>query len=265
MGLMTSSISQLRAMLPSESPVLTAQSFTAFNARVQTYGDTAFVSGSATTTTHYQISDPYAVERQLNQLAQTIQRIRLDALNNRRLQLESEVQSRISRRQQAEYELQFQVTSFFRTHPDLVNQVPLLQTILPWEQKGSTSATLEALAFEAESLLASKSSGRAAGRWYGTLQWKRGQGQSFTEPVRVAVEGESDVVLQAEDQQRNKFFRAEGLITAGGSFAGTVEALSWLRLDGDHAIFAVGNVTPSEMRLHLNDGSGFEGFLTLLR
>jgi hypothetical protein len=172
LGLSTASLFQLRAMMPPPKLVITEHSFTTMSLDTQFVGDSAYTSGTATTTSTFDTHDQNDLNRSMNQLAQNIQLARINSLNSRRYELESEARRRIHTRQMREQELQAAVAGFFQAHPLLEDERSLLVTILPWEQATSYRETLDRVGFEAESVIASRATGRPTGRWYGTFQMR---------------------------------------------------------------------------------------------
>jgi len=189
LGMSTAGLSQLRAMMPPPNLVITERSFTTMSLDTDFVGDSAYTSGTATTTSTLDTHDQNDVYRSMNQLAQNIQLGRINSLNSRRYELENEATLRVRRRQQQQEELHAAVAEFFGAHPLLENERSLLIAILPWEQATSYRETLDRVGFEAESVLAEGASGKLTGRWYGTFQFRiespTGASRLSSSPVRA--------------------------------------------------------------------------------
>ncbi len=163
-------LGQLRSMLPPPDLRITAQSFTSIYLTTNFVADTAYTSGSAYTTTRYDVYDANEISRSLNQIAQGIQLGRMRELNARRAALETEYESRIAYRRLRAREMHDAIAGFFTDHPRLREETRLLETILPWEEADYFRETLARLAFEAERVVADREAGVSTGRWYGTLE-----------------------------------------------------------------------------------------------
>ena len=188
LGISTAGLQSLRASLPPPDPQITARSFTTMNLSTQFYGNTAYTTGTATTTTQYDVTDQNDMARSMNQIAQGIQQGRINALQSRQYEVVAEANRRLSIRREQEAALGNAVRRFYSEHPALRDEAQLLATILPWEQGGSYNETLGRVGFEAESILASRDTKTPFGRWYGVLQVKPAGISPFTIPVRGSIE-----------------------------------------------------------------------------
>ena len=136
------------------------------------FGDTAYTTGTATTTTTYSSYDANPDKQVLERDRSESRRLaRINELNGRRFQLESEARRRVETRRQQEMALASALQNFFAEHPSLRTETELLQTILPWEQRASYRETLERIGFEAETVIAHRSVGADA-RGAGTERFR---------------------------------------------------------------------------------------------
>lgn len=278
LGMSTAGLYQLRAMMPPPKLVITENSFTTISLDTNFVGDSAYTSGTATTTGTFSTSDQNDVNRSMNQLAQNIQLARINKLNSRRYELEAEARLRIERRQRKEEALHAAVAEFFRAHPLLENERSLLVAILPWEQAASYRETLERVGFEAESVLAARATGRPAGRWYGTFQIRTesptGARQPSSYPARAdLVDSGSGTTLDLHFMS-GASAKVMGAVTGDGSLAGHIVLMgkpnpaadSKVLLDTDIA----GTVAQGEIRLTFigldkETSQNIRGILTLSR
>lgn len=188
LGISTAGLQALRAALPPPDMRITARSFTVVSLTTQVHGDTAYTSGTATTTTRYDVTDENQLARDINQVFQGIQQGRIDTLSKRQNELVFEAQRRIAGHRQRQREIRAAIEGFFVAYPALRAEIPLLEAILPWEQRPSDTETLAHIGFEADTVVADRSSGTSAGRWYGTLEATVGGKSVFSSPVRGKIE-----------------------------------------------------------------------------
>lgn len=227
LGIADVGLDNLRRLMPPPTYQITANSFSTVTATGQTIGNTTYVTGTSLTTTRYEVTEASTVDRQLNQLAQSIQRIRISELQKRGVALGNEYQLRvINRRRQAEV-VQERIRIFYATHPALRSETTLLQQVFPWVQEPTQEETLAALAAEAEAIIKDRDAGEVSGRWYGALGYLFSApgvapGVPTTGNVRVDAGLMGDGVVLAVATRFAVELRIEGDVDEGGVFRGAV-------------------------------------------
>ena len=193
LGVSTSNLNSAILNRPAPQYKITATSFTDMSWNTNYYGNTSYSKGTATTTTNYQVrqnyNDPATVGYNAGLM---VARLTVDSLNKRRKELEPELDRRIAQQEAQEREDQNVMKNFYAAHPSFYNEIPLLQAILPWEETENYKETLNRIAFEAETVLASRSTGGVSGKWYGNLLVREQGAGTYTDPTTLLVRGNID-------------------------------------------------------------------------
>jgi hypothetical protein len=222
LGVAATGLSSLRSLMPPPAPVITANSLTVFYASVQPIGDSFYVSGTATTTTRYDVYDQNATARAINQLAQTIQQSRIMSLQRRGFAVEAELRRRVREREDKLRAQQARIHEFFQAKPYLLGEKTLLATILPWVRRASDEETLEQLGSEADAVLAGRSGGALSGRWYGVVKYHTQFHPEYAVRADFSIVGETvDIQLRTIGGRTVHF---SGHLDSDGAFSGQVWA-----------------------------------------